>query len=962
MAISFDSAQREAIEHQQGPMLVLAGAGTGKTAVLVERMARLIQFGAAKPNEILALTYTDNAASGMRQRVAGRLKGVPVGDLQTATFHAYCFSLLKRAGRKFHPLGSEDLWIYLRRRIRELPLRNFISAANLGEFLHDLLKFFDRCYDELTSPSDYDRYLDQVCSGALPSPRVAKSSASALSHDEIIQRCQEIAQTFRKVEEMLEADGLGTFGHMIVRAVKLLRSDGGLLAHERRRARYILLDEFQDANSAQITLTQLLTGAEANVFAVGDPDQAIYHFRGASSAAFDEFSRIFPDVKHVHLDRNHRSTPAVLAVAYALISRNPSEQRQPLISARAEEAQAGGREFRFQPVEAALWTAREAEAADVAENIAKLSRSARFRYSDCAVLYRQHTHRTELVRELAERGIPFSVVGLDAMTAPEVRDLLACLRLIVAPHDGTALFRLATRPEFRLDAAQLHEHLRGRRTDSMFEILQRFDGGNALLQKLNDLRVVAQTADLSALAALDAVAKFFAIATSAPTRAFRDFVAQWERKPLTKTPDVAAFLDYFALYRESGGVITVPVDEHDDAVRLMTAHSAKGLEFRHVFILRANTNSFPNSYREPLFEFPEHLRGSAQSDGDSRTRHQQEERRLFYVAITRTRDSLAMYAKPGKGQRDPSPAGYLRELLRDRTLTSSLRSRSVSPLQLEIAASAEVASPVAEWLYCDLPPLAATLDLSATAVERYQRCPLQFKIEREWGLPPKPTAALQFGAAMHTALKLYGDRVLAKRAVTLAELMQSFHEVFDASHIEDPLQRRLYEQQSERQLQAFHRAHAAARPEIICTERSFVQNIGGINIRGRVDRVDRAAHGAITIIDYKTGSPRSQEDADESLQLSLYALGVRAEIGSTPERLIFYNTETGAEIATSRTEQQLRDAAEIVSDVASSIAAGIFDPKPGFHCRWCAYREICPTQEERLYSIRPAAAVVGKVN
>ena len=962
MTLVLDHAQRDAIDHQHGPMLVLAGAGTGKTLVLVERMARLIHSGAAQPNEVLALTYTDNAAAEMRHRVAQRLKGILAGELQTATFHAYCFDLLKRAGRSFHPLATEDLWIYLRRRIAELPLRNFIKAANLSEFLHDLLRFFDRCHDELTSPDDYDHYLDQVCRGALPAPRVTKSSAPPLADEEVLERCREIAQTFRKVEEMLEADGLGTFGHMIVRAVQLLRSDAVLLARERRSAQYILLDEFQDANSAQITLAQLLAGDTANIFAVGDPDQAIYHFRGASSAAFDEFLRIFPNARRVNLDRNHRSTPGILAAAHALIERNSSEHRQPLVSARAGKALAEGREFRFQPVEAVLWTAREAEAADVAESIHKLSRSSRFRYSDCAVLYRQHTHRTELVRELAERGIPFAVVGLDALTAPEVRDLLACLRLVISPHDSTSLFRLVARPEFALDPARLHEELRGRRLGSLHDVAQRFDGGRALLQKLQEMLVLAQASEMNMLAAVDLAAKLFAIPVSAPTRALRDFVVQWEKKPLTKSPEVASFLDYLALFRESGGAVTVPVDEQDDAVQLMTAHSAKGLEFRHVFILRANTGSFPNSYHEALFEFPAHLRSSACSDLDSKAQHQQEERRLFYVAMTRARDTLAIYAKPGKGQRDPLPAGYLRELLRDRGLSASLRSRSVSPLQLEIEASAERASPVTEWLYSRLPPVPTALELSATAVERYQRCPLQFKIEREWRLPPKPTAALQFGGAMHTALKLYGDRVLSHRSVAVAELVQAFHDVFDAAQVEDPVQRRLYEQQAERQLGAFHQTHASASPEVISTERSFVHAVAGIKIRGRVDRLDRLAPNTVAVVDYKTGSPRSQEDADESLQLSLYALGVRAELRLNPEKLIFYNLETGTEVVTVRSEQQLGEAADLVADVASNIAAGNFDPKPGYHCRWCAYREICPTQEERLYSIQPAAAVAGRVN
>jgi DNA helicase-2/ATP-dependent DNA helicase PcrA len=284
-AFTPDEHQTQAIEHVHGPMLVVAGAGTGKTTVLTRRIARLICDEHARSDEILALTYTDNAAREMRDRVQKE-----VGShcrVQAMTFHAYCNTLLQRCGKGFGVLDDKDLWIYLRKRIRDLHLNYFVRAANVSKFLDDLLDFMRRCQDELVGPDKYAEYVDQLDCGKLPIPRVTKSKdVNDIGDEEIVGRCREIASVFRVVEQMLAEENLGTFGHMITKAYELLRSDPQQLQQERERARFILVDEFQDANFAQVKILGLLAGGEQNVFAVGDPDQAIYRFRGASSAAF----------------------------------------------------------------------------------------------------------------------------------------------------------------------------------------------------------------------------------------------------------------------------------------------------------------------------------------------------------------------------------------------------------------------------------------------------------------------------------------------------------------------------------------------------------------------------------------------------------------------------------------------------------------------------------------------------
>ena len=299
-----DERQREAIEHVHGPMLVLAGAGTGKTSVLTHRIERLVREGHAYPHEILALTYTRNAANEMRDRVGKLLGGK---EVNAATFHDYCLDLLKRVHKDFGVLDDKDLWIYLRRRLRDLRLEHYIRAANVAQFLNDLLDFVSRCHDELVTPEKYAEYVARLERKEVPIPRVAKSK-NVLDDAEVLGRCREIARVFTTMERWLAEENLGTFSHMITRAHSLLHNDANVLAEARARARFILADEFQDANFAQIQILARLVGAEGNIFAVGDPDQAIYRFRGASSAAFELFDSHFPNAKRVVLEKNRRST------------------------------------------------------------------------------------------------------------------------------------------------------------------------------------------------------------------------------------------------------------------------------------------------------------------------------------------------------------------------------------------------------------------------------------------------------------------------------------------------------------------------------------------------------------------------------------------------------------------------------------------------------------------------------
>src|SRR6478752_1270988 len=956
-----NSRQKQAIEHAAGPMLVLAGAGTGKTTVLVERIAWLIEQGHAKPDEILAITFTDNAAAELKARVEKRLRRKTA--IFAGTFHAYCLGVLKRAGQDFNLLLPEDVYVFLRQRIDQLGLKRFIKPADLGQFLEDLKNFFDRCHEELVGPEQFQQYVDCLRPGAGLPRNCRSKDVEEMGAQEIIERLQEIARVYTNSMRLLERDNLGTFGMMIRNAVRLLESNPALLARERRRARFILIDEFQDCNSSNIILAQLLAGEEQNIFAVGDPDQAIYRFRGASSAAFEEFQKRFPLTEGVVLDENQRSRGNILRVAFAAINENPPVQslgdrvkfqRAYFESGRDRRDQQEGRFAFDEKVEIVLTDCHEGEAAIIGEEIAELRRNRRPGDCSMAVLYRQHMQREDLMAELAARDIPFIVIGLNVLETAMARDVLALAAAVGNSNDADSLFRVCALPRFHVDAYELRKKLAVASGQKSFRaVLQTLESAALVLEAVKNARTFVTEGQLGADGALTYLVREFGLPEDDPVvRAILGFAAAWTKKAFVKDPSLPEFLQYLDFYQKGRGIIPLFTEEqmaelerqNPDAVQLMSVHAAKGLEFSHVWLLRVTSGAFPTYFKEGLFEFPPALRSSI-AVGEGKIVHDQEERRLFYVAITRTRDRLSIGSRPGKGKKDPTPPGFLRPLIGDRRLTAALIARNIGAMKP--ATLPLEPSPLGSWML--LPPaFGPELALSANAVQSYSTCPMKFKLERDWKIPGEAAAAMQYGFAIHTVLKNYYDPAAHAKELSIEDAVQAFRHEFGKGYIDDPVQRKMYEERGEDQLRTLLMASPRGSANVIATEHKFSFKLGEREIKGRIDRIDLLDEGVVRVIDYKTGAPKERKFADESLQLSIYAMAV-AQMGFSPRELVLVNVQDNSLAVSSRTPKQLDAAREKIEEAAEGIRRGEFDPKPGSHCRWCDYQNLCPATEQRVF-------------
>jgi DNA helicase-2/ATP-dependent DNA helicase PcrA len=440
-----------------------------------------------------------------------------------------------------------------------------------------------------------------------------------------------------------------------------------------------------------------------------------------------------------------------------------------------------------------------------------------------------------------------------------------------------------------------------------------------------------------------------------------EFVNEWEDKSDTrKLPEFIEYLDYF---EQAGGAICLEEDAPGDAVRLMTVHGAKGLEFSHVFVLRVNKNKFPQPERSHVFEFPPAL---MKEGGPEEQFHNQEERRLFYVALTRAEDRLTITSLAEKKGRVPP---FLEDIL----MEPGIQRRDILQLAPKLAAVAPNGAPIAavpaasgllfappveppkifsriaDWAETFLPPPPEPLELNASAIDSYRKCPQKYLFSQLWSLQEGAKATLTFGRVMHATLRRAMAEFKKGNLLPFEEVQRLFDTEWSVSGFEDEYQEGEYKKDGLEQLRAFHQSMLQELPEILELEKTFTLPVeNNVILKGRIDQINSLGRKDIEIVDYKTGKPKKESELRKDLQLSIYAIAAREIFELNPTRLIFHYLQDNSRQETPRTAKQLDEALKMVQEVAADIRARSFPAKEGFVCRSCAYRPICPAHEENL--------------
>jgi len=954
--------QVQAVTHGNGPLLVIAGAGTGKTRVITQRIGWLISNGLARTEEILALTFTDKAASQMQDRVDILM---PYGytDIWISTFHAFGDRLLREnalaAGLNpdFKVLSQPEAAVFFREHLFEFTLDYYRPLSDPTRFIEAMISFFSRAKDEDISAEEYLKYAQDFLVQA-------KADSQDEAGMELARRQMEMASAYLKYQELLAKEGLVDFGNQFYLGLRLLREHPLILKNYQKQFKYILVDEFQDTNFAQFQIVKLLAGKTGNITVVADDDQCIYRWRGAAYSNVLNFIDEYPKADKITLIQNYRSTQPILDSAYQLIQYNNPERFE--IKAKINKHLIGMSEKGPRP-EHLHFDTHSSEADNVSKIIQDKVSLGKFRYRDFAILVRSNSDAQGFIQSLNMLNIPWQFSGNQGLYArEEVKLCINFLRSIANPSDSLSLYYLVSSEIYKMDLADLTlcNHYSRRRNQPLYDVFRQ-------MEKIQELGQLKEDSREKTKKVLSDIEKFLQISRDETTgRLLYTFLTDTGYlKYLTQEPNleketkiqnkakffnqvrgfelvakedrVISFIRHLNLLIESGDdPPTVEADLDQDAVNILTIHKAKGLEFKVVFLVSLVQGKFPLPRRSQQIELPDNLIKEVLPSGDF---HLQEERRLFYVGMTRAREELYLTsAEDYGGRRLRKASQFVFEALgrKPDELPEKKKTAAIESIK-RFAPAKEM--PAAGLLKI---PEDKLVSLSYYQIDDYLTCPLKYKYVNILRVPIMEHHTVVYGRAMHEAGSQYLLHKLEGRKFDMEDLLGCFESGFDPQGFLDAAHQQERFRCGKEALARFYKDEQERKSSPKFIEKDFSFIIGDNKITGRFDRIDMEKDGAV-IMDFKTSGIKTQKEADkrvkESKQLALYALAYRNIFGVLPCAVELYFLESGIIGRCEPEEGALEDVRDDILEVSSGIRRQEYPARPEYKaCTYCAYNQICP--------------------
>lgn len=915
--------QEKAITFGNGPLLIIAGAGTGKTTVLTRRIVWLIEQGIAKPEEILALTFTEKAAKEMEERVDLMM---PLGysEIEISTFHSFAQKILSQHALDiglpgdFKVITDTQAWVLIKQHLYDFNLDYYKPIGSPNRFIHALLKHFQKAKGEEIGPDDYLKYAEdlRLDQDSVEIRKKAKKKKTVMSPEseadpQEAARIMEVANAYHVYQKLLLDNSFLDFGDLINHTLKLFRTRPKILDFYRRQYKFVLVDEFQDTDLAQYELVRMLAAPENNITVVGDDDQSIYKFRGASISNILKFKEDYPKAAEVTLTQNYRSTQPILDLAYNFIQQNNPERLEAKlkISKQLKSNQNVEGEIKVLHARTVFEEARE-----VADKICELQKEGQLNFNDFAILVRANDHAEAFITELARRGIPYIFVANRGLyKKPFILDILAYLRLLDNFHESENLFRVLNLRKFKLDENNLiaiSQHAK-RKTLSLYEALKE---ARSIPRITNDsykkietlLPLIERHTKLAAeLPASEVLVKILddlgltksLLADSAENSENRNLLEKFYRKAQSyedgnDDKSIRGFLQQIKLEQEAGdsGELSLNLDSGPEAVRIMTIHSAKGLEFSCVFVVNMVDQRFPSRDRREQIEIPQPLVKEILPEGDV---HLMEERRLFYVAATRAKRFLYLtWADDYGGNSLKKPSRFLIEL--------GLEQKPVK------SAPAGKVFFTSQPVLPKLNPTKFTVPdtFSFSQISCFLHCPLEYKYKYVYHLPLPGEAQLSFGVTIHKTLEKYLRAMLQMNAVDQPdlfgkkpgklelpkkELLQKYYgESWVDDWFPDKKNKEEYRKKGLALLDNFYKRFSSDPKLPRFLEKSFKLRLGNYKFVGKIDRGDLNKDGTLDIIDYKTGAVREKFSPVDKQQLLIYQWAAQEEFKEKVHSLTYW--------------------------------------------------------------------------
>jgi DNA helicase II / ATP-dependent DNA helicase PcrA len=952
--------QKEAVEFGNGPLLIIAGAGTGKTTVVTERIKWLISSEMAKPSEILALTFTEKAAKEMEERVD---KVMPYGYTQmwVMTFHAFCDRILKAEALNIgldpnmNLLTGAEMIQLIRKNLFNLNLNYFKPLGNPNKFIDGLIAHFSRLKDEDVTPNQYDDLVKYQISNIKYQNEDEKAE---------LEKSQELARAYKAYEDIKTKNSVMDFGDLITNTLKLFRTRPNILKKYQEQFKYLLVDEFQDTNFAQNELAILLSSKNQNITVCADDDQAIYRWRGAAISNVIQFKDRFPKAKIVSLTRNYRSTQEILDRAYDMIQNNNPDRLE--VKEKIDKKLVADNGIRGDKIEF-LYTDRVENEADlVAQKIAECKlQNTDCKYSDFAILVRANNHADPFIRALNRHNIPAQFLGPGMLfKQPEVKDLIAYLKFLADIEDSVAFYRVISMEIFKVNPRDLAiiGGLAKRENLTLFEAAEKYETLSLSDETKNSLKKILDMINKHlGLIKSDTAGQilYFFLEDTGILKNLTDYSSALEEK---RAKNIAKFFDKLKNYEgqnEDASVFAVadwidlsmelgesPMAADtdwtlNDAVNIMTLHSAKGLEFPYVFLINLVMQRFPTSERKEQIPIPDSLIKEILPEGDF---HLEEERRLFYVGMTRAKEKLFLTAANyyGEGKRERKISPFVFEALGESASQQSSNLATSNEQQLSFLDFQK--SP--ELVVANTQPLVPITYLSYSQIEAFDNCPQQYCFRYIKKIPTSPSGALIFGDSIHKTMQVFYQSVKNGEKPEIKDLIKMLSDNWSSAGYSSKKHELEMKRKGEEILTAYFEKSYDPKNIPQDLEQKFTVKIDpNLKVGGKIDRVDLLKNGTMEIIDYKTGKVPAADKIDKSLQMTVYALAA-SDPGIYDKDLknvvmSFYFFESQEKISTTRTKKQLELAKKELIGKKEEIEKSNFEPKPGNLCDFCEYRLLC---------------------
>lgn len=958
--------QKTAVIHKTGPVLVVAGAGTGKTTVITRRIAWLINQKLARPEEILALTFTEKAAAEMLSRV-DELSEYIYSDLQISTFHSFGSDLISEFAFElglpadYKVLTDVEQVLFIRDHIFDFKFNHFQNLSEPTSLVRELVKLFSRAKDELIEPEDWVRNVKKN----MGTPRQAQGNSDSKDLDSELEEAEknmELANAYQTYNNLLRSEGYIDYGDQIMMVLELLKKPS-VAKKIKARYKFVLVDEFQDTNYAQNELVKQIFGEKGNVMVVGDDDQSIYKFRGAAVSNILDFRETYKNVKTIVLTKNFRSTQAILDKSYGLIQNNNPDRLEAKYQINKKLVSSSGK---GNLPKLLLFETESQEAEAVAEEILKLKKAGQD-FGDIGVLFRANKHADEFLRTFKKHGIPYVFSGASGLYEKlEVKMLVSLITALHDPDDDLALYHLASSDVYNMNATELARVAKWSKHQNR-PLSKAFSGLSELASQLElsgktvnlTSKIIADLAKLREEAKTSTAGEvvnlflresgYYSKLTReakdgsaeahvriANIAGFFDKIIHFQRN--YKDHSLQKFAEYLNLLLDIGEDPKSFEAEDLDAVNVLTVHKAKGLEFDTVFISSLSDSHIPGRGRGDLLSLPDGLIKEKLPEGNSNL---EEERRLFYVAATRAKTGLYLTAALDYGTKKTHKVSrFVLEMMGG----DVVEKRFLKTEPIERIKHFEKVAPLYK-VQLEPIPEDEVITLSRAQIDDWLTCPFKYQLIHITPIRIVADANVAYGNAVHNTIGEYYKRRFAGTKVAKGQMAEWFDMFWnEAGFLSKEHERQRYESGKKALLAFYVRAEKESLPKFV--EKEFKFKAGNTIIKGRYDAIFQDKSGT-HIIDFKTSNVKKQEDADrrtkESNQLATYALAWYAHAQKIPDEVSLYFVESGIVGKYQPTEKDLAKTKDEIREAVAGIRKRDFHATPNLAvCKYCPFKFYCP--------------------